>query len=166
MGKRGLVAVLALAVAACGGGDPVDDAGAASEVEGRFAAWVRAWNSYNPANLEPFYIHKPHLAVAWPNGERTRGWDEESQFQRDFLPTVMGMNLQVREPSIVMVRNDLALVTFGLSLDMFAGGRRQIGPGQGMMLWQKEGGVWRIYAAQLSYARTTERQLTEPPSRR
>jgi uncharacterized protein DUF4440 len=166
MRKRGLVAVLALAVAACGGGGPVDDPGAASEVEGRFTAWVRAWNTFNPANLEPFYVHRTHLSVAWPNGERMRGWDEESQYQKNFLGTVMVMNLQPRDVSYVMVRRDLGLVTFGFSLDMFAGGRRQIGPGQGTMLWQKEGGVWRIISAQLSYARTTERQMAEPPTRR
>ncbi|MGH7753174.1 MAG: YybH family protein [Gemmatimonadales bacterium] len=166
MGTRGLVAALALTVAACGGSEPVDDPGAASEVEERFAQWVRAWNSFNPANLEPFYIQKRHLTVAWPNGERMRGWEEESEYQRNFLATVMVMNLQPRDATFVMIHGNLALITFGFSLDMAAGGRRQIGPGQATMLWQKEGGVWRIYSAQLSYARTTERQLTQPPTRR
>src|SRR5574341_1601324 len=163
MRRRWLAAVLGLAAVACGGVDPVEDPRGQAAVKGQFDAWVRAWNSARAENLAPFYIHKDHLTVGWPNGERTHGWTEESQFQSNFLSTVMLNNLVPRDPTIVLVRRDLAVVSFGFSLDQLAGGRRQIGPGQGLMLWQREEGAWRIYAAQLSYTSATQREMTEPP---
>ena len=155
-------AALAVILAACGGTDPVNDPPLVAEVQARFEAWVTAWNARQPAGLEPFYLHKPHLTVAWPNGERTRGWDEEAALQRRLLPTVSVMNLDPQAPTIVLVRRDLALVTFAFSLDMLAGGTRQIGPGQGMMLWQKEGRAWVIWAAQMSLTRAIEARITGP----
>jgi hypothetical protein len=158
--------ILAVTLAACGGSDPATDPPVAAEVQARFQAWVRAWNAARPEGLEPFYLHKGHLSVAWPNGERSRGWEEEAAMQRRILPTVTAMNLDARQPAVVLVRGNLALVTFPFTMDMLAGGTRQIGPGQGMMLWQKEGGTWVIYAAQLSLTRPVEARIAGPATRR
>lgn len=160
-----LGATVAAALAACGGSGPATDPPAAAEVQARFQSWVRAWNAARPDGLDPFYLHKSHLSVAWPNGERTRGWDEEAALQRRTLPTVTAMNLDAQRPAVVLVRRNLALITFSFTLDMLAGGTRQIGPGQGMMLWQKEGGSWVIYAAQISLTRPVEARIAGPGTR-
>jgi hypothetical protein len=151
-------------LAACGGTDPINDPSLMGVVSDRFKAWVQAWNTHTPAALEPFYLHAGHLTVTWPNGERTRGWDAEHQMQQTFLPSVTTMNLVPREPVIVLLGKDQALVSFAFSLDMGADGNRQIGPGQGLMLWQDRGGAWRIVAAQLSYGKATEARV--PTARR
>jgi len=161
-----LGATLAVTLAACGGTDPATDPPAAAEVQARFQAWVRAWNAARPEGLDPFYLHKSHLSVAWPNGDRTLGWEQEAALQRRILPTVTAMNLDVQQPAVVLVRRNLALVTFPFTLDMSAGGTRQIGPGQGMMLWQREGRAWVIYAAQISLTRPVEARIARPAPRR
>jgi len=73
-------------------------------------------------------------------------------------------NLVPQTPRVLLVRGNLALITFPFTLDLAAGGSRQIGSGQGIMLWQDEGGDWRIYAAQLSYTNAVQAQVV--PQRR
>ncbi len=85
--------------------------------------------------LAPFYVEKEYLTVTWPNGEHTQGWTQESQFQQRFLPTVTVTNLVPQTPRIMLIRKNLALIPFAFTLDLAAGGSRQIGPGQGLMLW-------------------------------
>jgi len=157
--------LLAATLVACGGGSaPAVDRVTEANLRARFQGWVRAWNLHNPDSLAPYYVQKEYLTVAWPTGGRTHGWAEESRFQRSFWPTVTVTNLVPQTPNFVLVRKNLALVTFPFTLDLAAAGSRQIGPGEGMMLWQDEGGAWRIYAAQLSYTRSVEAQVA--PQRR
>jgi ketosteroid isomerase-like protein len=157
--------LLATTLVACGGGTaPAVDRVTEANVSNRFQAWVRAWNNHSADGLAPFYVEQDYLTVVWPTGGRTRGWTEESQFQRTFLPTVTVTNLAPQNVRVVLVRKDLALVTFPFTLDLAAGGSRQIGPGEGTMLWQDDGGSWRIYAAHLSYTRAVEARVT--PQRR
>jgi len=151
--------LLAATLAACGGGTaPAVDRVKEANVTARFEGWVRAWNGHRPDALAPFYIQQEYLTVVWPTGARTRGWAEESRHQQTFLPTVTVTNLVPQSARIVLVRKDLALVTFPFTLDLAAGGSRQIGPGEAMMLWQNEGDAWRIYAAHLSYTKAIEAQ--------
>lgn len=165
MRRRITGTLLAAAFIACGGGTaPAPDRVTEANVTSRFQGWVKAWNFHDPDSLAPFYLHQEYLTVVWPTGERTHGWTEESRVQRTFLPTVTATNLVPQSPSVVLVRKNLALVTFPFTLDLAARGSRQIGPGQGMMLWQEEGGAWRIYAAQLSYTKAVEAQVV--PRRR
>jgi len=157
--------LLAATLVACGGGSaPAVDRVTEANLRARFQGWVRAWNLHNPDSLAPYYVQKEYLTVAWPTGGRTHGWAEESRFQRSFWPTVTETNLVPQTPNFVLVRKNLALVTFPFTLDLAAAGSRQIGPGEGTMLWQDEGGAWRIYAAQLSYTRSMEAQVV--PQRR
>jgi len=157
--------LLAATLVACGGGSaPAVDRVTEANLRARFQGWVRAWNLHNPDSLAPYYVQKEYLTVAWPTGGRTHGWAEESRFQRSFWPTVTVTNLVPQTPTFVLVRKNLALVTFPFTLDLAAAGSRQIGPGEGTMLWQDEGGAWRIYAAQLSYTRSMEAQVV--PQRR
>jgi hypothetical protein len=164
MRRRITGTLLAATLVACGGSAPAVDRVTEANVTARFEGWVKAWNVHDPESLAPFYIQKEYLTVAWPAGGRTHGWAEESRFQRGFLPTVTVMNLVPQSPRVVLVRNNLALITFPFTLDLAAGGSRQIGPGEGMMLWQNEGGAWGIYAAQLSYTRAVAAQVV--PQRR
>lgn len=156
MRRRITGTLLAASLLGCGGGAaPATDRVSEANVTSRFQGWVKAWNLHNADSLAPFYIQKEYLAVVWPTGVRTRGWTEESQLQRSFLPQVRLANLVAQSPRVVLVRKNLALVTFPFTLDLQAGSSRYIGPGQGTVLWQEEGGVWRIYAAHLSYARVS-----------
>ena len=157
--------LLAATLVACGGGSaPAVDRVTEANLRARFQGWVRAWNLHNPDSLAPYYVQKEYLTVAWPTGGRTHGWAEESRFQRSFWPTVTETNLVPQTPNFVLVRKNLALVTFPFTLDLAAGGSRQIGPGEGTMLWQNEGGAWRIYAAHFSYTKAVEAQVV--PQRR
>lgn len=165
MRRRITGTLLAATLVACGGGSaPAVDRVTEANLRARFQGWVRAWNLHNPDSLAPYYVQKEYLTVAWPTGGRTHGWAEESRFQRSFWPTVTVTNLVPQTPNFVLVRKNLALVTFPFTLDLAAAGSRQIGPGEGTMLWQDEGGAWRIYAAQLSYTRSMEAQVV--PQRR
>jgi len=152
--------LFAATLVACGGGTaPATDRVTEANVTHSFQGWVKAWNLYNPDSLAPFYMQKDYLTVAWPTGERTVGWTEESRFQHTFLPTVRSTNLVPQSPRVVLVRKNLALITFPFTLDLAAGGSRQIGPGEGTMLWQNDGGAWRIYAAHFSYTKAVEAQV-------
>lgn len=151
--------LLAATLVACGGGTaPAVDRVKEANVTARFESWVRAWNAHRPDALAPFYIQKEYLTSVWPTGTRTRGWAEESRQQQTFLPTVTVANLVPQSPRVVLVRKDLALVTFPFTLDLAAGGSRQIGSGEAIMLWQNESEGWRIYAAHLSYTKVIEAQ--------
>lgn len=157
--------LLAVTLVACGGGTaPVTDRVSEANVLARLRGWVSAWNAHSADALGPFYAQRDYLTVVWPTGAHTRGWTEESQLQRSLLPTVTLTNLVAQSPDVVLMRKDLALVTFPFTLDFAAGGSRQIGPGEATMLWQNEGGAWRIVAAHLTYTKAVEAQVI--PQRR
>lgn len=164
MPRRMMGPLLAAMLVACGGGNtPVVDRVTEANLTARLQGWVRAWNARSADSLAPYYLQKDYLTVAWPTGARTTGWTEESKLQRAFIPTVTATNLVPQSRRIVLVRKDLALVTFPFTLDLAAAGSRQIGPGEATMLWQDDGG-WKIYAAHFSYTRSVEAQVT--PQRR
>ena len=157
--------LLAVTLGACGGGTaPVTDRVSEANVRARIQGWVKAWNAHSADSLAPFYTQKDYLTVVWPTGAHTQGWTEESQLQRSFLPTVTGTNFVAQTPHVVLMRKDLALVTLSFTLDLAADGARQIGPGEGTMLWQNEGGAWRIVAAHFTYTKAVEAQFI--PQRR
>lgn len=158
--RRPITATLLVAtLVACGGGtDPVNDRVAEANVLARLQGWVKAWNIHNPDSLALFYAQKPYLTVVWPSGGRTLGWTQESNLQHTFMPTVTVTNLAPQSPRVILVRKELALVSFPFTLDLAAGGSREIGSGEATMLWQNEGGGWRIYAAHLSYTKAVESQ--------
>ena len=157
--------LLAATLVACGGGTaPVVDRVSEANVLARLQGWVKAWNAHSADSLAPFYMQRDYLTVVWPTGARTLGWTQESQLQRTFLPTVTVTNLVAQTPRVVLMRKDLALVTFPFTLDLAAGTSRQIGPGEATMLWQIDGGAWRIRAAHLAYTRVVEAQVI--PQRR
>ena len=157
--------LLAVALVACGGGTaPVTDRVSEANVLARLRGWVNAWNAQSADSLAPFYTQRDYLTVVWPTGAHTQGWTEESALQRSFLPTVTTTNLVAQTPDVVLMRKDLALVTFPFTLDLAAAGSRQIGPGEATMLWQNEGGTWRIVAGHFTYTKAVEAQVI--PQRR
>jgi ketosteroid isomerase-like protein len=165
MPRRITGTLLAVTLVACGGGTgPVVDRVSEANVRARVQGWIKAWNVHSADSLAPFYTSHDYLTVVWPTGAHTQGWTEESQLQRAYLPTVTLTNLVMQTPHIVLMRKDLALVTFPFTLDLAAGSTRQIGPGEGTMLWQNEGGTWRIVAAHLTYTKSVEAQVI--PQRR
>ena len=159
--RRVIATAAVLGLAACGGTTPVNDPATTGTVRERFQAWVRAFNDHAPAELEPFYTHHDYLTFAWPNGERTRGWQQEATYQRGLLPAVTLVNLVPRDPVIVLARKNLAIISFEFSLNLTAGGSAQVGPGQGILVWQEEDGAWRIIAGQLSYTEVAEARVPE-----
>jgi len=154
--RRVITAAAVLGLAACGGTAPINDPTTVGAVRDRFQAWVGAFNNHVPAGLEPFYSHHDYLTFAWPNGERTRGWQGEADYQRTFLSTVTLMNLVPRDPVIVLARKNLAWISFPFSLTLTTGGGAQVSAGQGLVVWQEEDGAWRIVAGQLSYTKVVE----------
>lgn len=120
-------------------------------VRDRATAWVRAYNNRTLDSLAEFYLQGPELTVAWPDGRRTRGWEEESAAQREYLREVTTMNLVVQDLQIEVFSPVVALTTFRHSADAVRGTERDLFTGLGTLVWTKSGtGSWVIRALQLS----------------
>ena len=121
-------------------------------VQDRMTEWARAFNSKDLAQLATFYHQDLEVTVAWPDGRRTRGWDEESVMQEQFFLQVNRMNLVLQDPTVRVFTKEIAIVTFRHSDDIVSMNTdRDIYAGQGTMVWQRgEDDIWRIRAQHLS----------------
>lgn len=119
----------------------------------RVAEWARTLNNRGQNALAEFYYQGPELTVAWPTGNRTRGWEEKSAALADFFHSVARLNIVVQEVTIDLITHDVALATFRHSADIILTTTdRDIFTGQGTMVWVKDPDdeIWRIRAEQVS----------------
>ena len=118
------------------------------EARARLDDWAKAIGTRNPDSLAFYYHHGPELTVAWSDGRRTRGWEEEAAVQRDFLGKTSQINLTLIDPVIDPVVRDVAIANYGISVDMVQNGERSVSAGQGTSVWAKDptDRVWRIRA--------------------
>ncbi|MBI4421435.1 MAG: nuclear transport factor 2 family protein [Gemmatimonadetes bacterium] len=134
-------------------------------VRARLDGWVTAINNRSPDGLASFYYRGPELAVAWSDGRRTRGWEQESAAQKEFLGKLSQINFTLSDPVIDPLTAQVAVATYGVSIDMVSNDQRSVTAGQGTSVWVKDPAddMWRIRALQ-----TARKELAPPaqPARR
>jgi len=142
-----LTAVLAVSLAGCERRLSLSERTRAEQVvRARLEAWVLTVNSREVDSLGAFYHRGPELTVAWSDGRRTRGWEEETARQREFLSGVSQITLAIRDVMVDVLAQDVALATYGLSLDLTSPQGREVSAGPGTIVWVRDpaDNVWRI----------------------
>jgi hypothetical protein len=131
---------------------PQERSVAEQAVNDRTTSWVRAFNNRRLDSLATFYLQSPELTAAWPDGQRTSGWEEESAAQREAFRGVSSMNLVAQDVRVEVLAPNVAVATFRHSTDEIRGTDRDLFTGHGTMVWTKPDprGLWVIRALQLS----------------
>jgi hypothetical protein len=121
-------------------------------VRDRTTAWVRALNNRQLDSLPAFYLQTPELTAAWPDGQRTSGWEEESAAQREAFRGLSTLNLVAQDVRVEVLAPNVAVATFRHSTDAIRGTDRDLFSGHGTMIWIKPDprGLWVIRALQMS----------------
>ncbi len=150
-----LIAFIGVLAAACGPKDLTRQERAVEEqmLRDRMTGWSRAVNNRDVDSLAGYYYQGPELTVAWMEGNRTRGWEEQETALREFYQRVGMMNLVVQDPVHEVLTRNFALTTFRYSGDVvMRTTERDVFSGQGTLLWYKPGSerTWRIYVQHLS----------------
>jgi hypothetical protein len=148
-----LVAAAGAALAACTPRmTPQERAVEEQLIQDRTNAWVRALNNRARDSLATFYLQTPSLTVAWPAGQRTSGWDEETAAQQEYFRGVTALNLVTQDLRVDVLAPNTALATFRHSTDEIRGTDRDLFSGNGTMVWVKPDprGRWVIRALHLS----------------
>lgn len=157
---------LAVALVACAPQSLTQQERAVEEqmIQGRVQLWEQSLNTLKPDSMALTYEHSPEFSAAWPDGKRTRGWEQEEQAQKDFAARTKSFNFDVQDPVIEVLTPALAVVTFRHASDVADSvSARALYSGQGTMVWRKDRSdkTWKIHALQIS--RTP---VAEQPGRR
>ena len=122
-------------------------------VSGRLADWARTFSNRDLDSLGRYYDQGRDLSVAWPDGHRTFGWREESAAERAFLAGASQLNFAIRDVTVDVIAQTVAVATFSASLDRAVGARRTLCIGPGTSVWVlEEGPDWRIRTLQTACA--------------
>jgi hypothetical protein len=164
-----LVAVGSLALAACQPRSMTRQEIAVQEqaLEARIDAWAKAFSNRQRDSLATFYDQSDLLTMAWPDGERTASWDEETAKQMTFFSQANQLNLVLQDPQVEILDAKVALVTFRHAMDVIVGDvnpERRYFTGQGTTLWTRVDAKspWVIRAGQMS---ETPQPSQAPPAR-
>ena len=158
MRRQMLMAALGgLALAGCQAGSMTRQEVAVQEqnLEARVQAWAKAFNNRQRDSLATFYDQTASLSMAWPDGDRRNGWDEESAKQEEFFATARQVNLVLQDPRVDILSARAAVVTFRHAMDVIVGDvnpERRYFSGQGTLVWWRadEKSPWLIRAGQVS----------------
>lgn len=147
--------VVAATLAACGPRQLSQQERTVAEqrLDAQVKLWERAVNSLKPDSMAMVYDHSPDFTAGWGDGRRTRGWEQESQAQRDFIARTKAFNFDLQDPVTEVLNREVAVTTFRYSADVtdsLTG--RALYPGQGTMVWVKDPAdqTWKIRALQMS----------------
>lgn len=119
----------------------------------RLTGWSRTLNNRDADSLAAFYHQAGTLTVAWPDGRRTRGWEEEAAAQQEFFRGIATLNIALQDQAVEVLDSDVAVTTFRYSADLILTSTdRDIFSGQGTLVWVKPEGsdTWVIHAEHLS----------------
>ncbi len=124
-------------------------------IRDQLTAWTRAFTNRQQDSLAMFYHQSPDLTVAWPDGKRSSGWEEEQQAQRAFFSQAGQVNLVLQDVRVEVFTPTLAQVTFRHTADLIVGDinpQRRYFTGSGTMIWMKPDarGSWVIHTEQIS----------------
>jgi hypothetical protein len=163
-----LTVALAVALVACGPQQLTRQELAVEEqaLQRQVQLWEQSLNSVKPDSIALVYQRSPAFSAAWPDGKRTRGWDEEEQAQRDFAARTTAYNFDVQDPVIEVLSPNVALTTFGHTTDIADSvSGRALYSGRGTIVWVKDptDKVWKIHTLQVS---RTPAPAAQPAGRR
>jgi hypothetical protein len=137
-------------------------------VEARLEAWAKAFSNRQLDSLATFYDQTEGLSMAWPDGERRNGWEDEAAKHEEFFNQARQVNLVLQDPRVEILSPTAAIVTFRHAMDVILGDvnpERRYFPGQGTMLWTRvdERSPWVIQVGQIS---ETPQPVPTAPARR
>jgi len=150
-----LTVALAAALVACGPQQltrqelAVEEAALGRQVQ----LWEQSLVSIKPDSMALVYERSPAFTAAWPDGRRTRGWDQEEEAQREFAARTTAFNFDVQDPVIEILTPNVALTTFGHTTDVTDSlSGRALYSGRGTIVWVKDptDKTWKIHTLQVS----------------
>lgn len=125
-------------------------------LQDRLEDWSRVLNNRDADSLAAFYHQDPGLTVVWPDGRRTRGYEEEAAAQEEFFRGIATLNFVVQDVVVQVLNHGAGVVTFRYSADVIdTNTARDIFSGFGTMFWTQvaETGEWVIHTEHLSRTR-------------
>ncbi len=154
---------LAVALVACAPWELTRQERAVEEqlIQGRVQLWEQSLNTLKPDSMALAYEQTPDFSAAWPDGRRTRGWEQEAQAQKDFAARTKAFNFDVQETVIEVLSPAVAVVTFHHASDVADSlSGRAVYSGQGTMVWRKDPAdkTWKIHTLQISRTPAPEQQ--------
>jgi ketosteroid isomerase-like protein len=136
---------------------PQQRAVAEQALRDRVTGWARTFSNRERDSLASYYEQTPEFTFAWPAGQRTNGWADESKHQQDFFTAVTQTNLVLQDLKVEVLTGSVALVTFRHSADFIVGGSganpsRHYFTGSGTMVWVRADpkAPWLLHAGQVS----------------
>ena len=115
--------------------------------------WEQSLISIKPDSMALVYERSPAFTAAWPDGRRTRGWDQEEEAQREFAARTTAFNFDVQDPVIEILTPNVALTTFSHTTDVTDSlSGRALYSGRGTIVWVKDptDKTWKIHTLQVS----------------
>jgi ketosteroid isomerase-like protein len=149
MPLRPLAWFLAVSLSACGAPQTVaitDRAQIVEAVSGRLGLWARAVNNRSLDTLDLLYAHTRDLAVAWPEGDQTRGWIETSARWKRWAESLTQLNFLIQSTQVDVLDREVAVATFRFSSDIVVGDQRtrQFGPVTQVWARDRADDKWKI----------------------
>ncbi len=135
-------------------------------VQARLNDWAKAFSNREASALATYYDSSATTTMAWPDGERTNGWEAEAAKERQFFQEARQVNFVLQNPVVEVLSAGVAITTFRHAMDLIVGDvnpERRYFTGQGMLVWTRpnDKGTWVISAGQVS-----ETAPTPTPQRR
>ena len=115
--------------------------------------WATALNNAAQDTLTSLYEASPSLRVVWPDGSAAIGFEENEQAIADIYDQWEMVNYGPISPEVHIINAEVAIVTFGHSLDIrFVDNRRQVSSGHTTLVLVKDAvdGLWKIRRQHLS----------------
>ncbi len=122
-------------------------------VQNLVTAWATALNNRELEDLAPLYVNSPDLSVLWIEGNTARGFEEFHETMQDFYGRTRFLNFSVQSPQVDVLAKNVAVVTFGHSVDVvWFDTRRDVWAGHGTLVLTKDpvDERWRIHRQHVS----------------
>ena len=117
-------------------------------VYAQLTVWTRAVNNRSLDTLALLYRQEPNLTIVWPDGERTRGWNEYAAKWKRWDGELSQLNYVVDEAVVDAISGDAGIATFRTSTDAVRAGQRSLVRGRVMQVWTRDpaDGRWKVHA--------------------
>jgi len=124
-------------------------------LDARVQGWARAFSNRDRDSLATFYDQTAALSMAWPDGDRRSGWEDEMAKHQEFFNLARQVNLVLQDPRVEVLSPSAAIVTFRYAMDVIIGEvspERRYFTGQGTMVWTRvdDRSPWVIHVGQIS----------------
>jgi hypothetical protein len=136
-------------------------------LQARVQGWARAFSNRQRDSLATYYDQTANLSMAWPDGDRRNGWEEETAKHEEFFTMARQVNLVLQDPRVEILSSTAAVVTFRHAMDVIIGDvnpERRYFTGQGTIVWTRvdDRSPWVIHIGQVS---ETPQQMQVAPHR-